>query len=58
MKVGDLVVVSGWMPPAKVERIEDDGIEVILYLDWGDRGKSRVKLHDQGKIWVKYKDLN
>jgi len=53
-------VVQGMPFPAYVERIEDDPgtASTILHLDWGEFGKSRVFLHDQGKVWELYSELN
>lgn len=60
LKIGDKVVVYGILPPAVVEVIWYDGetARLTIELNWGDRGKSRVFAHDEGKIWVKYLDMN
>ena len=60
IKVGDRLVVQGSVFPAYVERIEEDPstASTILYLDWKEWGKSRVYLHDEGKVWYKYSEAN
>lgn len=60
VKIGDRLVVQGSSFPAYVERIEEDPstASTILYLDWKEYGKSRVYLHDEGKIWFKYSEAN
>jgi hypothetical protein len=60
VKIGDRLVVHGMPFPAYVEKIEDDpgSASTILYLDWGQHGKSRVFLHDQGKVWELYSTQN
>lgn len=56
VNVGDRLVVHGRPERAYVERIEEDPTtaSTILYLDWREYGKSRVFLHDEGKVWRKY----
>jgi hypothetical protein len=60
VKVGDRLVVQGMALPAYIERIEEEPstARTILHLDWKEHGKSRVYLHDEGKIWFKYSDAN
>ena len=60
IKLGDQVVVHGIMPPAVVKKIwtDHDSCRVVIELDWGDKGSSRVYAHDQNKIWYKYSDMN
>jgi len=71
VKVGDRVVVNcGYNPPVKVDSIvheDKDGVPTVdpkkiactrLNLDWGELGKSRVYLHDEGKTWYKCNDVN
>lgn len=60
VKIGDRLVVQGSSFPAYVERIEEDPTtaSTILYLDWKEYGKSRVYLHDEGKIWFRYSEAN
>lgn len=71
IKVGDRVVVNaGYNPPVTVESITyedkdgnltEDATKVActrLGLDWGEHGKSRVYLHDEGKTWFKCEDVN
>lgn len=60
VNVGDRLVVQGRPEPAYVERIEVDATtaSTILHLDWKEFGKSRVYLHDEGKIWYKYATVN
>lgn len=60
VKVGDRLVVQGSTFPAYVERIEEDPTtaSTILYLDWKEYGKSRVYLHDEGKVWYSYVSAN
>jgi hypothetical protein len=70
VKVGDRVVVYGWPFPVYVSRIywqDRNGVETdvgalrtltMLELDWAERGKSRVKLHDEGLTWYRYSETN
>lgn len=53
-------MVQGSPFPAYVERIEEDpkSASTILHLDWKEYGKSRVYLHDEGKVWYAYASLN
>jgi len=69
VKVGDRVRVGTWDLPVFVKRIyfvdgqdnecfEFEAAQQILELDWGQHGKSKVALHEEGKTWHKYLDLN
>lgn len=60
VKIGDRLVVQGSPFAAYVERIEKDArtATTIIHLDWKEYGKSRVYLHDENKIWIKYSNLN
>ena len=61
IKIGDRVVVSGRMEtPVYVKDIVDDpeNAQIILILNWGIWGTSRVYLHDQDKTWYKYSESN
>lgn len=71
VKVGDRVVVNcGFNPPVRVESIvhedkdgnlTEDANKVActrLNLDWGEHGKSRVYLHDEGKTWFPALEVN
>lgn len=59
-RIGIRVVVMGRTELAKIERVSTDpktGV-VIIYLDLGQFGKSRVFAHNEGTIWRLYSDLN
>lgn len=61
IKIGDRVVVSGRMEtPVYVKDIVDDpeNTQIVLILNWGIWGTSRVYLHDQDKTWYKYNESN
>lgn len=72
IKVGDRVRVGTWDMHIEVSKIyfeNDNGEEVfefeatrkMLALKWGkngELGKSKVALHDEGKVWHKVMDLN
>lgn len=60
VKVGDRLVVQGMPFPAYIERIEEDSstASTVLHLDWKEHGKSRVYLHDEGKVWYRYDSAN
>ena len=69
VKLGDRVTVGNYQMPIFVERIyheDKDGNEcfaweaarTMLRLDWGTFGKSKVALHDHGKVWHLYQELN
>ncbi len=53
VQIGDRLVVQGMPFPAYVESIEYDPNtdRTVIHLDWKEHGKSRVFLHDQGKVW-------
>lgn len=53
VQIGDRLVVQGMPFPAYVESIEYESStdRTIIHLDWREHGKSRVFLHDQGKVW-------
>ncbi len=60
IKVGDRLTVHNLPQKAVVSRI--DGIyttqEVILHLDWGVHGVSKVKLQDRGNVWRLFTEVN
>jgi hypothetical protein len=60
ISLGDQVVVQGIFPPAIVEKIwfDEETKRVVIELNWGDRGHSKVYLHDQDKVWYKYTKVN
>jgi hypothetical protein len=60
IKVGDLLVVQGMMPPAKVEKVwfDKETSRFVIELDWGDYGHSKVYDHDENKVWYKYTGSN
>lgn len=71
IKVGDRVVVTGYNGvPVHVSRlywIDSNGLEtefsqlaakVMLELDWGTLGKSKVALDDENKVWYRYSVSN
>jgi hypothetical protein len=60
VQIGDRLVVQGMPFPAYVEAIEEDAdtASTIIHLDWKEHGKSRVYLHDEGKVWYRYSDAN
>lgn len=70
VKVGDKVRVAGWNLPVVIEKIyfEDrDGKEtkwefeasrVMLSLNWGEHGKSKVSMNDKDKVWFLYSAAN
>lgn len=71
IKVGDRVVVTGYcglpVHVSRIYRIDSKGVEtefsqlaarVMLELDWGTLGKSKVALDDENKVWYKYNSSN
>lgn len=60
LNIKDKVVVYGHMPPAIVKDIVVDAERnrTKAILDWGHLGTSYVYLHDEGKVWFKYSDVN
>jgi hypothetical protein len=59
-KVGDRIIVYGITKKAKVESIlwDSTSFDWIIKLDWGDFGNSKVKLHDENKIWYRWSETN
>jgi hypothetical protein len=60
-KVGDRLIVHGMTHHKSiVESIEwnDDVYDWQVNLDWGEHGRSRVLLHDEHTVWIKYNDVN
>lgn len=58
--VGTRVVVHGMAQVAIVESVEreaESGV-VMLNLNWPGFGKSRVRLHDKGSVWMPYLSVN
>ena len=54
--VSEGIVVHGMLDrPAKVSslRWDDTFFDWIIELDWGEHGKSRVKFHDEDKVWYR-----
>jgi len=60
VKIGDRLKVQGSPFAAYVEQIEQDKTNntIIIHLDWKQYGKSRVFLHDEGKVWSRYAETN
>lgn len=70
IKVGDRVVVHGWTVPIRVKRIyledatghetpfSEKAGRVMLALDWGEFGESKVALHDENRTWYRYMIAN
>lgn len=70
IRVGDRVVVQGypvsvWV--SRIYRVDRYGAEtllleatakIMLELDWGELGKSKVALEDENKIWYRYCETN
>lgn len=52
-KVGDKVMVyNGLGITAKIESVkQENNSTTVLHLDWAEHGKSKVYLHDIGKVW-------
>lgn len=60
IKIGDQIVVSGILPPAKVSDVwyDYETARTVIELDWGERGTSKVFDYDENKIWYKYDKSN
>lgn len=70
LKIGDKVIVKGYTNPVIVSEIyqEDragkktkwdfDTARVMIVLDWGSFGKSKVSITDENKYWHKYSEAN
>lgn len=59
INVGDKVCVYGHGPAAVSEvKLDEESNAIRLILDWGDRGTSKVWLHDEGDVWFRYSDMN
>jgi hypothetical protein len=59
-EVGERIVVYGLPQKAKVTSVYWDvtSFDWIINLDWGSDGTSKVKLHDQNKIWYRVLKTN
>jgi hypothetical protein len=59
-EVGERIVVYGMSQEAKVTSVNWDvtSFDWIIDLDWGSYGTSRVKFHDQNKIWYRISKTN
>jgi len=59
-EVGERIVVYGLPQTAKVTSVEWDVTfhDWIIKLDWGSHGTSKVKFHDQNKIWYRMSKSN
>lgn len=69
VKVGDKVKVGSWDLPVVVKRIyhvdeQDNEVfdfesnRTVLLLDWEGHGQSKVFMHDEGKSWKQYFNIN
>lgn len=59
-KIGERIVVYGLPQEAKVASVQWDTtfFDWIIGLDWGNYGTSKVKLHDEFKIWYRISTVN
>lgn len=59
-KINERIVVYGIPQEAKVTSVYWDvtSYDWIVSLDWGSYGTSKVKLHDQNKIWYRVSTNN
>ncbi len=71
IKVGERVVIPSWkdlkitvsriffLDKEDVEtKFQDNAVRVMLELDWGTFGKSRVSMTDENKTWYRYTSAN
>lgn len=71
VRVGDRVVVKGWpeivVKVARIYQVDPRGNEtkwdfdtarIMLDLDWGEYGTSKVALHDKNRTWFPYTSSN
>ena len=71
IKVGERVVIPSWkdlkivvsriffLDNQDVEtKFQDNAVRVMLELDWGTFGKSRVSMNDENKTWYRYTSSN
>lgn len=60
VKVGDRLIVQGSEFPAYVETVwyDEATAQTVIELDWREYGRSKVYLHDEGKTWHKFIDVN
>ena len=60
IKKGDRIVVSNLPNKVIVEDViyEKQTDRIIMILDWGQFGKSKVYYHDENKTWHRYLSLN
>ena len=60
VKIGDRVIVMGRPEKAIVENVYYFVTELRwrVTLDWGQHGMSHVWSSDEGKIWIKYPEIN
>lgn len=60
-ELNEKIVVHGILDrTAKVSSCnwDDTFFDWIIELDWGEHGTSRVKLHDEDKIWYRMSNKN
>lgn len=59
-EVGERIVVYGMSQEAKVTSVcwDATSFDWVICLDWGNYGTSRVKFHDQNKIWYRISKTN
>lgn len=69
IKIGDRIRVGSWHLPVIIDRIyfvdnddnevpEELAARIMLEVNWGEHGKSKVSMADEGRRWFKYQDLN
>lgn len=60
LRVGDRIVVYDMPHQARIASFSHDEAtgRVRINLDWGQHGKSRVFLHDEGEIWHRHIEPN
>jgi len=59
-EIGDVVIVHGMWQKSKVVSVHWDTtfFDWIIELDWNEYGTSKVKLHDENKVWYRFKNVN
>jgi hypothetical protein len=71
IKVGERVVIPTWKDMKVVvsriffldkedleTKFQDNAVRIMLELDWGTYGKSRVAMTDENKTWYRYTSAN
>lgn len=59
--IGERIIVNGIMHTkahVKKRLYNEKTREVVLVLDWGHLGESKVYLHDEGETWYRYASTN